>query len=209
MTREEMLDNIGTIFFGAYDTTSATLAFTMHFLAQQQAAQDTLATELKGVDLATIPREALEKLPYLDMVCREANRLSPTATAFPRTALEDIELGGFSIKKGTTCILDHVTLPGKDPEHWGGQTDLADFRPERWGEVKPNRLASLPFGFGGRICPGAQLATLEHKFITAYFVQKFSWRVDATRPMTTTMKVGLCPANGCWLVPEVRSEVGI
>jgi cytochrome P450 len=204
MSRTELIDNIGTIFFGAYDTTSATIAFTLHLLAQNPSAQDVLAAELASINLGEVDRDQLELLPYLDGVCREANRLTSTASAVPRTAKEDLQLGSYHISRGTNVIVDHLSLTARDPELWGGQQDLDDFRPDRWSEMKPHRLASLPFGFGGRICPGNNLATLEHKFITASLIHKYRWELDASRPMETTSKVGLCPKDGCWLIPSPR-----
>lgn len=205
MSRQEIIDNIGTIFFGAYDTTSATIAFTLHFLAENPASQELLAAELANHDLGSIDKDVLEKLPYLDMVCLEANRMRSTAFGFPRTATTDVEVGGYRIHKGTLILIDHTGLTSRDPELWGGQTDLDNFRPERWSEVKPHKLASLPFGFGARRCPGSQLATMEHKYFTAALVQAYSWRLDAARPLEVSVKVGLCPKNGCWLIPEPRS----
>lgn len=206
LTREEIIDNIATVFFGAYDTTSATLAFTLNFLAQHQDAQDALAAELATVNLQEISRKELEALPYLDGVVREANRLASTAMAFPRTARQDVEIGGYFIKQGTHLIVDHTNITSQDPELWGGQQDLEQFRPSRWSEVKPHRLASLPFGFGGRMCPGNNVATLEHKFITASLVSNYRWTVDGSRPMEYGVALGMAPKNGCWLIPARRTQ---
>jgi len=204
LTRQELTDNISTIFFGAYDTTSATLAFTMHFLAEHPEAQEKLAQELLSVNLGHLTRESLEALPYLDMVVKESNRLRSTAIGFPRTAKKDMQLGGYAVKKGSIIMVHHAALTARDPKLWGGQDDLDSFRPDRWSEMKPHRLASLPFGFGARMCIGSQLATMEHKFVTAYLVKTYSWEVDPKRPLELTMKLGLCPKNGCWLIPTRR-----
>eukprot|EP00930_Biecheleria_cincta_P003333 TRINITY_DN104266_c0_g1_i1.p1 TRINITY_DN104266_c0_g1~~TRINITY_DN104266_c0_g1_i1.p1 ORF type:complete len:350 (+),score=65.18 TRINITY_DN104266_c0_g1_i1:559-1608(+) len=204
LSREEMVDNICTIFFGAYDTTSATIAFTMEFLARNPEAQEKLADELKDVNFTALDASSLHVFKYLDAVCKETNRLRSTAPSFPRTAKRDVEIGGHRIPKGTCILVDHTSLTSQDPQHWGGQDDLDKFRPDRWYGLKPHRLASLPFGFGSRMCIGTQLATMEHKLVTAALVQRYRWSCDPDRPMQLAMKLGLCPANGCWLVPERR-----
>lgn len=206
LTDEEMLDNMCTIFFGAYDTTSATLAFTLHFLATHAEAQDSLAAELAGINLEDITMKQLHDLKYLDMVTKEANRLRSTAWAFPRTAKLDTKVGGYTIRKGTNVLIDHTGLSARDPTNWGNQQDLDNFRPGRWAEVKPHRLASLPFGFGARMCIGAQVATMEHKLTTASLIQKYSWHADPDRPLKITTKLGLTPNGGCWLIPEKRPQ---
>lgn len=204
LTDEELIDNMSTVFFGAYDTTSATLAFTLNFLAENQEAQELLAAELSGINLKEISREELEALSYLDMVAKEANRLRSTAFAIARTAKVDTQVGNYRVPAGTNVIIDHTSLTARNPELWGNQEDLEKFRPHRWQEVKPHRLASLPFGFGTRMCIGIQVATVEHKIITAKLVQRYRWQTDPGRPLKVTSKIGIVPQDGCWLVPSLR-----
>ena len=76
------------------DTTSATIAFTMEFLARNPEAQEKLADELKDVNFTALEASSLPDFKYLDAVFKETNRLRSTAPAFPRTAKKDVEIGG-------------------------------------------------------------------------------------------------------------------
>jgi cytochrome P450 len=59
--------------------------------------------------------------------------------------------------------------------------DLDKFRPERWGEHTPNKLHTvLPFGFGGRICPGKKIAICEMKVFISYIL--FKYQVSLRNP---------------------------
>ena len=56
--------------------------------------------------------------------------------------------------------------------------DLHEFRPERWNEITPGRLQQpLPFGFGGRICPGKKIALSEIKVLLCGILMKYEVRL--------------------------------
>ena len=127
----------------------------------------------------------------------EVNRLHAIAPLFGRTALRDVELDGRLVPAGTDFLLDTASV-ARDPAHWDGQADLESFRPARWAERRPAPLAGpLPFGFGGRVCPGRRIALGEMRALVAAVL--LSHRValrDPGEALEMDMLIGLNIAAG-------------
>lgn len=207
LSKDEILDQIGTFFFGAFDTTSNTLALTLHHLAHNAEIQDELANSLQNIDFRSCTAASLQDLSLLSNVTDETNRFTPTAQAFPRTVLEETVVGGFTVPAGATCLIDWCAA-NRDPQNWPGQTteDLLRFRPSRWQESKPKKMAHLPFGHGPRICIGSQLALLEMRFIVGYLTQRLKFSPDPKRPTEYGTKLAFGPKDGAWLYVTPRSD---
>jgi cytochrome P450 len=195
LTPSELRDNICTFFFGAYDTTANTTTFMFDYLGNNQRVQDKLREEVAHLDVYKCTPEELEACEYLQCVMKETNRLRATAWAFARTAKEDVEVNGMFVPKGCTIILDHNAMSFQ-PEHWGGMTDLEEFRPERFQEFKPKPLTGMPFGFGGRVCLGKRIAELEMQTIVVDFLQNYRWESNPREPIQMQMGIGLTAKYG-------------
>ncbi|XP_033114353.1 1,25-dihydroxyvitamin D(3) 24-hydroxylase, mitochondrial-like, partial [Anneissia japonica] len=61
----------------------------------------------------------------------------------------------------------------------GNFEDANEFKPERWlrgnDERKMNKFASLPFGYGTRMCVRKRLAEMEIKISLSKICLKFFW----------------------------------
>lgn len=179
LSSEELYDNISTIFFAAFDTTSSTLRYMLYYLAKYPHFQEQLRKEIlekfpKGIeDIKKATSSQIESIVSLSNFIDEVNRLNPLIPHIARHTLEDTEIMGYEIKKGWNVIIDSHSV-GQDPQYWKGQTDLKSFRPDRWNEHRPSVLNSvLPFGFGGRVCPGKRVALLEIKSLISAMLTKF------------------------------------
>lgn len=77
-----------TFILAGMDTTANSLTRILHVLAEHPAEQEKLRAEVSearhGNDIAY---EALEKLPYLDAVCRETLRLYSPVNVIGRTCV--------------------------------------------------------------------------------------------------------------------------
>ena len=102
-------------------------------------------------------------------------RLKPVAPILFLEAIEDVEVGGIAVPKGTAVFL--LTLYGGLQDMHFGAAD--QFRPERWLETaSPSGCphyarAFVPFGAGPRFCPGRQLAMAEIKTVMAMLCATF------------------------------------
>jgi cytochrome P450 len=94
------------------------------------------------------------KMPYLDAVMMEVNRLHPTVHSTVRVMNREIALAGgnktIMLKPGMMVYLSYLHLH-TSAKFWG--SDAAAFLPERFllGGYK-QRQPFMPFGYGPRSC---------------------------------------------------------
>lgn len=113
------------------------------------------------------------------MVTQETLRLYSPSTVVAREALEDIELKGILIPKGTNIQIP-IPIVHRLPDIWG--PDAHEFNPKRFehgiaGACKFPQ-AYMPFGVGARICTGQHLAMTELKVILSLILSKFSFSLS-------------------------------
>ncbi|MGW0594634.1 cytochrome P450 [Streptosporangium sp. NPDC002607] len=145
---DEELRGIALILLSAgFDTTANMLALGTFALLQNPDQLAALRTEPELTDGAVE-----ELLRYLSV-----------AKQFPRVALEDVELGGQTIKAGSTVILSYATA-NRDPERF---TDphVLDLRRQEGGH--------LAFGHGIHQCLGQQLARVEMRVAFPALLTRF------------------------------------
>jgi cytochrome P450 len=140
------------------------------------------------------------RIPYLDAVVEEVNRLN--AFTVTRSALVDTQILGCPIPKGTEVFMvsngpgfmsphlpvddtkrTEASRAAKIRDYWDESEDLTVFRPERWlstdadGTTEFDGAAGpqLVFGLGPRACWGRRLATLELRTIIAMLIWTFEF----------------------------------
>ncbi|KAG0497903.1 hypothetical protein HPP92_002594 [Vanilla planifolia] len=123
----------------------------------------------------------LSNLPMLQDIVKETLRLHPPAPiSVPRVAVEDCEVDGYLIPKGSTILLN-IWAIGRDPVAWPDEPN--EFRPDRFlpggkheGEdLKGSHFGLIPFGAGRRICVGMNLGLRMVTFMTATMIHSFDW----------------------------------
>lgn len=93
---------------------------------------------------------------YLPNAINEVLRFAPPVMEFRRTAAEDIEMGGKTIKAGDKIYLAYTA----------GNRDPAVFEdPDRFDITRPNADKHLSFGVGQHACLGARLALLQLRLL--------------------------------------------
>ena len=119
----------------------------------------------------------LSKMPYLKAWVKETLRLYPVSPFLSRMPPEDLILSGYHVPAGTQIDISFYAM-GRDENIFD---DADSFKPERWlrnNETNksgiPDPFASLPFGFGLRMCLGRRLAELEIYLVLTRMVQEFS-----------------------------------
>ncbi|KAI0822979.1 cytochrome P450 [Trametes gibbosa] len=157
---DELLGQMSSIIFAAMDTTSNSMARTLHLLAEHPDVQEKLREEL--LTATTINRrfdyDQLHALPYLDAVCRETLRLyAPAIQTFRETtkdtvlplsqpirATDGTLFTSLSVSRGTNIIVG-LLASNCNEALWG--TDAHEWKPERW-------LAPLPTAVESAAIPG-------------------------------------------------------
>jgi cytochrome P450 len=175
MSERWIRDNILTLFLAGHETTAHTLTWVLYYLDQNPQVAAKLREEVDHVLDGSAPTMAdVPNLKYTEMVIKESMRVEPTVAAVPRYILEDVELGGYQLKKHSVVfmplyVLHHDSRWWKQPEQ---------FDPERFSaENEPNipKYAYLPFGGGPRVCIGNHFAMMEAQILLASFVSRYTF----------------------------------
>jgi cytochrome P450 len=204
MTDKQLRDESITLFLAGHETTANALSWTWWLLAQNPEAENKLHAELDSLLGGRAPTlDDVPKLRYTEQVLTESLRLYPPAWGTARIAMEDHEIGGYHIPKGTGVSLTQWTMH-RDPRWF---TDPEIFRPERWQDGMAKRLprfAYFPFGGGPRQCIGNTFALMEATLVLATIAQKFRFRLLAGHPVVPLPSITLRPRHGIRAFLEAR-----
>jgi cytochrome P450 len=202
LAREEIRDEITTMLLAGHDTTAAGLTWTLYHLAARPEIQERLRAEVDGVLSQRSPTlEDIGRLALLDRVVKESLRLRPPAIGvFFRQALEDVQIGGWQLRKGALAGA-YCWVTQRDPRWF---PDPERFDPDRFLPESFARLplgGYFPFGAGPRMCIGMGMATLEIQAAVAAFLQRFRFGVPAgAAPPRPVGQFSLRPEGGMSLL---------
>ena len=176
-TDTNVIGNAVTMVFAGEDTTSNTIAWLMHFVAQNTRVAGLLAAEADaalGGSAVLGEFAALDRFAYLDAAVDEAMRIKPVAPFLGLETNRDTVIGDVMVPARTPVLIltrmaGMVAADFPDPEA---------FRPERW--MGDKRAAAddparklFPFGGGPRFCPGRYLALAEIKMAMSMTMKNF------------------------------------
>ncbi len=168
--RRRRSEAAGLVFAG-FETTAAALAWTIALLCRNPAALGKAYAEVEALGGKPLEYADLENLKYLRASFDEAQRFQ-AAPANVRTALEDDEIGGYFIPKGSQVIITPYALQ-RDPRFW---KDPEMFNPDRFLTDKINRNAFLPFSIGPRKCMGTRMAYIEGVLVLGTILQHYAFQ---------------------------------
>jgi cytochrome P450 len=180
---EGILDEMVTFMLAGHETTATALMWAWYLLARNPEVEARLHTELDGI-ADEIGIETLPQLPYTGMVFQEAMRLYPPALAFARRAKEDLQLGGYTIPKGSSVFISPY-ITQRNPLYF---EEPLEFRPERWASYAGPKFAYFPFGGGAKMCIGEPFARLEGVIALAILARR--WKLENTDPEPARIAAG-------------------
>jgi cytochrome P450 len=204
MTDQQLRDEAITLFLAGHETTANTLSWTWWLLAQNPAVEAKLQAELRTVLAGRAPSlDDLPKLVYTNQIITESMRLYPPAWGTARTAIEDHEIAGYAVPKGSGVSFAQWTV--HRDARWYDAPD--EFRPERWeGDLLKRipRFAYFPFGGGPRQCIGNTFALMETALTLATIAQQYRFRLVEGHPVVPLASITLRPRYGIRVVLESR-----
>ncbi|XP_074037564.1 cytochrome P450 301B1 [Leptinotarsa decemlineata] len=183
------------MFLVGIDTTSNAVASILYQLAVHPKKQEKLRKEVFRVlpnISSAVTHEKLEEMVYLKACIKETMRMYPVVIGNGRQTSCDTVIAGYHIPKGVQVIFQHYVI--SNLEQYFPRSK--EFLPERWLKSCPfskeqHPFASLPFGFGKRMCLGRRFADLEMqtalaKIIRTYKVEYHHEKLDYfVHPMYT------------------------
>ncbi|KAK9133449.1 hypothetical protein Scep_012977 [Stephania cephalantha] len=170
ISEKEIIDNSLLIMVAGHDTTSILLTFLIRHLANDP---NIYAAVLHGPGVP-LSWDDLSKMKFTWRVAMETLRLIPPVFGSFRTALKDVEYGGYLIPKGwqifwAACLTHHNESIFPEPLKF----DPTRF--ENQSSVPP--YCFVAFGGGPRICPGYEFSKLETLVAIHYLITQFRWKL--------------------------------
>jgi cytochrome P450 len=207
ISEREVRDEVATLFVAGHDTTSAAMAWLWLALSQHPEAEKRVLEEVDALGGRPVNHADVPRLKYLEMVVRESMRLYPaTAFLFGREALQDVELGGYTLKRGSWVFISPYIVQ-RDARLF---PDPETFDPERFAPGRADRIPAysyLVFGAGARTCIGNALAVMELVLVAATVLQRYRLVLDQAPP-EPEMEVVLRPKGGMRMRAEPRALDG-
>lgn len=169
----EIRDEVMTFFLAGHETTALALSWSFYALSRDAEAARKLREEVDGVLGGRVAGTAdLPSLPWTEAVLKETMRLYPPAWALGRVALDECEIGGYRVPRGTMLVMSPWVMH-RDERHF---PDAEKFDPARWRNGATEnlpRFAYFPFGGGPRQCIGSGFAMMEAMLALATIAQRF------------------------------------
>jgi cytochrome P450 len=205
MSDRQLRDEAITLFLAGHETTANSLSWCWYLLAQHPALYARLQQEVDTVLAGRAPTFAdLPNLPYALQVFKEAMRLYPPADGVTRTALRDVEIGGYHLRKNTIIAIPIYTIHRR-PEFY---PDPERFDPDRFlpeNEKRLPRHAFMPFGAGPRICIGNQFALMEGQLVLAALAQRVTFALAPGQEVVPAPLFVVRQKNGCRVIVHRRA----
>jgi cytochrome P450 len=175
---DERARDITLYFFGGYETTSHSIAWTVLELARNPEEQQKLRKALAEF-LVKEPGTNPQYCPQLRNVSKEILRLhTPAALGSVREVSKDATVPGTNqiIPKGSFCSMVYYVIL----RNHNVFERADDFYPSRWENPTPEmQSAYMPFAAGKRNCQGQALARLELNSVVVSLCQRYSFDVVA------------------------------
>ncbi|XP_018568722.1 probable cytochrome P450 301a1, mitochondrial [Anoplophora glabripennis] len=159
------------------DTISMAVCSILYQLATRPEQQEKMYQELKQIlphPNDPLDSKKLDQMVFLKAFIKEVFRLYSTVIGNGRTLQEDMVLLGYKVPKGV-----QVVFPTLVTGSMGEYVSEADkFIPERWTKTesenyKLHPFASLPYGYGARMCLGRRFADLEMQVLLAKLIRSY------------------------------------
>jgi cytochrome P450 len=196
MSDKQLRDEAMTILLAGHETNALALSWSWYLLSQHPEVEAKLLDELREVLGDRAPTvEDLPRLRYTQMVLKESMRLYPPAWILGRRALEDYEVGGYSIPRDSLVILSPYVMH-RDPRFF---PDPERFDPERFTpEARAARpqFSYFPFGGGPRRCVGEGFAWMEAVLMLAALARRWRLRLAPGADVRTEPRITLRPGKG-------------
>ena len=191
-----------TFIFASQDASTASITWAMWLLAQNPAILQKVRDEQDRMRPKNGPLtpENMDGMAYTRQVAKEVLRYRPPVIMVPYESVEDTNLMGHKIPKGSIVVPSvypaaHDPTAFKDPETF----DPERFNPERQEDVKSSKY-NLVFGHGPHLCLGREYAMSHLVAFIAYMASTCDWKITLNEKSSEMMIMAtIYPLDGCLL----------
>jgi enediyne biosynthesis protein E7 len=209
LSENEIRDDLVNLATGQ-DQIARIVAFALHLLAANPAAQERVAAEADAVlPVRPFTLGELGRLTYTRMVVAEALRLFPIIWLQSRVALRPTEIGRHRVPRRSLILMSPFVVH-RDPAHWERPDQ---FEPERFLQERAASRAPgtyFPFGLGRHACIAGELVMLEATIFVATAVR--AWRLSVVpgrpvEPSARSLSAFLSAARGVHVSMTARKRL--
>ncbi|KAG0628390.1 hypothetical protein M758_1G023200 [Ceratodon purpureus] len=168
---------VDTLIGGVYPI-SATIEWALTELVRHPALLEQVQMEMIDVvgPYKIVDESEFPQISFFQAIVKETLRLHPTVPmSLPHMNKVATPIGQYEIPANTSVVIDYSAI-GRDPEIWNKPLH---FDPRRFTDTDAasqiDTFKLLPFGYGRRGCPGANLGVILLQLGLAYLVQGFDW----------------------------------
>lgn len=195
MSRQQLFDEVMTIFSAGFETTATTLTWLWVLLAQHPDVERKLRDEVRTVLEGRVPTvEDVPKLTYCRQVLQESMRYYPPIPMLPRTATADDVAEGYRVPKDSIFLMFYYGAH-HNPKHWNAPEA---FDPERFSTANRDtrhRFAYVPFSAGPRQCIGSDFAMMEGTLVLAMMIQRYHIELAPDQVIQPNLSATLKPSR--------------
>ncbi|MGM0752888.1 MAG: cytochrome P450 [Bacillota bacterium] len=206
MSRNQLMDEVMTIFVAGHETTANLLSWFFYALECDKKVKEQAYEEVdRVVGTDELSSEHLSHLHYTRQALQETLRLYPPVWMFGRIAVKDVMIGPHLIKKGENVLVSPY-LMHRNEKYF---PDPLTFDPERFLEAHAKKTppyAYFPFGGGPRVCIGNHFALHEALIIATLFVQRFTFKMPDSQKVECHPLISLRPKGGLTMKIEKRDN---
>ncbi len=184
---DDVVNHMIFLLMAAHDTSTITMTAMAYHLAASPHWQQRCREESLALGGGQVSYQDLGRLESLDLVMKEALRLTAPVPSLPRQAVRDTEILGYHVPAGTMVTVSPYHTHHM-PEYW---PDPERFDPERFAEHrredKVHRHAWEPFGAGAHKCIGMYFASVQVKAVMHQMLRRYRWSVDPSYQVRWSM----------------------
>ena len=189
----QLRDEVITLLISGHETLAISLTWCLYLLAHNPGKLSILLDELKSVlDGRSATMADLHRLPYNKMVYQEALRLYPPIWGQPREAIEDDDVQGYAVPKGSVVSVCQF-ITHRHPNYWNKPQEFSAQRFTPECEAQRPKFAYYPFGGGGRTCIANNMAMIEGQLALATLLQHFKFELASSQHIEPDPKCTLRP----------------
>ena len=206
MTDQQLLDESLVLYVAGHETTALALTWALYLISSHPDVEEQLHKSTLSQFSERDPGFSdLRSMGYATQVIDEIMRMYPPAWLLDRKAIEDDEVGGYTINKNQDIFCFTYGMH-RNPEYWENPDS---FDPDRFSEENKKKHvphAYMPFGAGPRLCIGNNFAMMEMQLILSMFSKRYRFEVLSDQNITVQPLITLRPRNGIKVKVHKRAE---